>query len=441
MMINIRKPFFTLLCCGILASCGKAPVGTPTVQPNLLMVTFDTLRADHLGAYGSGAGLTPNFDALAEKSVMFDNAYAVSSTTAPSHATIFSGLYPNEHGVLKNGVALSGDVTTVAEVLRDYGYSTAAFVSSYVLGELFDLDQGFDLYDEDFNFKRRRLGVLTVEAASKWISEQPNDKPWCVWVHFMDPHKPYRQPAEYLDPYITSALEGNDLDMASYNGAVAYMDSALPALLSSIDAQQADAGTLMAITADHGELFGEHGNFGHGTNLYQDVMRVPLIFNHSTLQSSRFTKDVGLIDFAPTVLDLLNIKLDVEVSGTSLLPFAGEGVATARPVFMQRRLFDEESIKPVFEKSGINVQGPQWSVIDSGYKLIMAPDAGEVELYHLAIDPDELTNLADAESEAIQLRRMQKLLSGLLDAQTLRASITDLSPEVLQNLEQLGYAK
>jgi len=148
-----------------------------------------------------------------------------------------------------------------------------------------------------------------------------------------------------------------------------------------------------------------------------------------------------LIDFAPTVLDLLNIEFGVKVSGISLLPFAGEGVAPARPLFMQRRIFDEESIKPVFEKSGINVQGPQWSVIDRGYKLIMAPDAGEVELYHLATDPDELTDLADAESEAIQLRRMQKLLSGLLDAQTLRASITDLSPEVLQNLEQLGYAK
>lgn len=441
MMINISKPLFTLFCCGIIASCGKAPVGPPTVQPNLLMVTFDTLRADHLGAYGSSAGLTPNFDALASTSVMFDNAYAVSSTTAPSHATIFSGLYPNEHGVLKNGIELSGDVTTVAEVLRDNGYSTAAFVSSYAVNQLFGLDQGFDLYDQDFNFKRRRLGVLTAEAASEWISEQPNDKPWCVWVHFMDPHKPYKQPAEYLDPYITSELEGNDLDMASYNGAVAYMDSALPALLSSIDAQQAAAGTLMAITADHGELFGEHGYFGHGTGLYQDVMRAPLIFNHSTLPASRFTKDVGLIDFAPTVLDLLNIKFGVEVSGISLLPFTGEGVAPARPLFMQRRIFDEESITPIFEETGANVQGSQWSVIDGGYKLIMAPDAGEIELYHLAIDPDELTNLADVESAAKQLRRMQKVLSGMLDAQTLRVSITDLSPEVLQNLEQLGYAK
>jgi membrane-anchored protein YejM (alkaline phosphatase superfamily) len=162
MMINIRKPFFTLLCCGILASCGKAPVGTPTVQPNLLMVTFDTLRADHLGAYGSGAGLTPNFDALAEKSVMFDNAYAVSSTTAPSHATIFSGLYPNEHGVLKNGVALSGDVTTVAEVLRDYGYSTAAFVSSYVLGELFDLDQALTFTTKTSTLSAGAWGCLLL---------------------------------------------------------------------------------------------------------------------------------------------------------------------------------------------------------------------------------------------------------------------------------------
>ena len=440
-MINISKPFFTLLCCGMLASCGKPPVGPPTVQPNLLMVTFDTLRADHLGAYGSDAGLTPNFDALAARSVMFDNAYAVSSTTSPSHATIFSGLYPNEHGVLKNGVVLSQDVTTVAEVLRDNGYSTAAFVSSYAVHQQFDLGQGFDLYDQDFNFPRRRLGVLTAEAASEWISDQPNDKPWCVWVHFMDPHNPYRQPAEYLDPYITQELEGNDLDMASYKGAVAYMDSALPTLLGSIDTQQAAAGTLMAITADHGELFGEHGHFGHGTGLYQDLVRVPLIFNHSTLQASRFTKNVGLIDFAPTVLDLLNIKFGVEVSGISLLPFTGEGVATARPLFMQRRIFDEESIAPIFEKIGANVQGPQWSIIDGGYKLIMAPDAGEIELYHLIVDPDELTNLADVESEANQLRRMQKLLSGMLEAQTLRASITDLSPEVLQNLEQLGYAK
>ncbi len=438
-MLDRDKSVLALACIGLLASCGDAPVGPPTTQPNLLMITFDTLRADHLGAYGNLDGLTPNFDQLAAESIKFTNAYAVSSTTGPSHATIFSGLYPNEHGVLKNGVMLSDDVVTIAEVLRDNGYSTAAFVSSYIVKSDFGWVQGFDKYDEHYNFARRRWGGLTVDAASEWIADQPNDKPWCVWVHFMDPHKPYKQPAEYLEPYITSELSCNDLDMASYKGAVAYMDSVLPKLINTISSQEAGAGTLMAITSDHGELFGEHGHYGHGGGLYEDTQRAPLIFKHTSLKPQQIDTIVGLVDYTPTVLDMLNIDAGTEMSGKSLRPMIDGSDATMRTVFMQRRIFDESSVEQILAETGANVSGSQWSVIDGDYKLILAPEANEVQLFNLNTDPQELDNVA--ETDSVQLRKMRVVLSAILDAQTLRVSATELSDEVLQNLEQLGYAK
>ncbi|MAU92823.1 MAG: hypothetical protein CMJ93_01235 [Planctomycetes bacterium] len=439
-MNNISKPFFTLFCCGMLASCGKAPVGPPTVQPNLLMVTFDTLRADHLGAYGSEAGLTPNFDALASQSVMFENTYAVSSTTGPSHLTMFSGLYPNEHGVLKNAVVVSDDVVTISEHLRDNGYNTAAFVSSYVLTAQFGLSQGFDEFDEDFNLKRRRSGSYTIEAASDWIAGQPNDKPWCVWVHLMDPHKPYVQPTEYLEPYITPDLIGNDLDKASYNGAVAYTDSVLPGLMAAISAQEASAGTLMAITADHGELFGEHGHFGHGRDLFEDAVRAPLLLKHLSLEPQRIDTTVGHVDLAPTILELLKMPPMQDISGISFAPMIPDSTQrVSRPVFMQRRIFDEQGVKELLDETGVNVAGPQWAVIADGYKLTVAPEANEESLFNLAVDPDENNDLTVSDKDT--LLKMRKVLSEILDSQTLRVRSTDLSPEVLQNLEQLGYAK
>ena len=439
-MLTIDKPVFALAVFGLLISCGKAPVGPPTTQPNLLMITFDTLRADHLGAYGSSDGLSPNFDALAAGSVMFNNTYAVSSTTSPSHITMFSGLYPNEHGVLKNGVVVSDDVVTISEHLRDNGYNTAAFVSSYVLKADFGLSQGFDEFDEDFNLKRRRLGSYTIEAASDWIADQPNDKPWCVWVHLMDPHKPYTQPAEYLEPYVTPDLTGNDLHKASYKGAVAYTDSVIPDLMAAISAQEAGAGTLMAITADHGELFGEHGHFGHGRDLFEDVMRVPLLLKHSSLEPQQIDTTVGLVDFAPTILEILEIPPMQDVSGISFaLMISDSTQRVSRPVFMQRRIFDEQGIKELFDETGVNVAGPQWAVIADGYKLTVAPEANEESLFNLAVDPGENNDLTVSEKDA--LLKMRNVLSEMLDSQTLRVSSTDLSPEVLQNLEQLGYAK
>ncbi|MDP6963908.1 MAG: sulfatase, partial [Planctomycetota bacterium] len=385
------------------------------------MITFDTLRADHLGPYGSSHGLTPNFDALASDSVMFSNAYAVSSTTGPSHATIFTGLYPNEHGVLKNGVLMSDEIVTIGEVLRDKGYETAAFVSSYAVNSQFGLVQGFNSYDEDYNFKNRRLGELTIEAASEWIADQPNDQPWCVWVHLMDPHKPYRQPKEYLDPYINEDLEGNELDKASYKGAVAYMDSVLPELMQTIETQESPAGTLMAITADHGELFGEHNHYGHGRDLYEDAVRAPLIFRHPSLDARVIDSYVGLVDFSPTVLELLELDGMHEVSGKSLAKLVlGEENSVSRPLFMQRRIFNDESVKALLDKTGVNVAGPQWAIIDGGYKLTVAPEANEESLFNLHEDPQELNDLTAVDKE--NLLRMRSLLSSMLDSQQLRIS-------------------
>ena len=256
----------------------------------------------------------------------------------------------------------------------------------------------------------------------------------------MDPHKPYVQPTEYLEPYITPDLIGNDLDKASYKGAVAYTDSVIPDLMAAISAQEAGAGTLMAITADHGELFGEHGHFGHGRDLFEDVVRAPLLFKHSSLEPQRIDTTVGLVDFAPTILELLEMPPMQDVSGISfalMIPDSTQRVS--RPVFMQRRIFDEQGIKELFDETGVNVAGPQWAVIADGYKLTVAPEANEESLFNLSVDPGENNDLTVSDKDT--LLKMRKVLSEILDSQTLRVRSTDLSPEVLQNLEQLGYAK
>ena len=436
----IHIVFLTLAIFGMKYWLDRSGPKTPTTSPNLLVITFDTLRADHLGVYGGEGELSLNFDGLARESVMFSNVYAPSATTGPSHATIFTALHPNEHGVLKNGVVLADDVTTLAEVLSGEGYATAAFVSSFVMKGQFGWTQGFDEYNEKFNIPRRRLGHLTIEAASDWIADRDQDEPWFVWVHLMDPHKPYRQPEPFRRDYVDPSLKDKrEIEKALYNGAVAYTDSVLPKLFETINSQHGPAKTLMAVTADHGELFGEHGHYGHGAALYEDVVRVPLIFNYPGVPVKVIEDTVGLVDFTPTVLDLLDIPFEDKVSGRSLVAAIDGDEGISHPVFMQRRIYDETSVKKIQKENGVNVSGPQWGFIFDGYKFVAAPEAGEQSLFRYLEDPAEANNLVDKEPK--KAREMARMLEDFLSNQVLRVSQTELSDEVLSNLAELGYVK
>jgi len=236
---------------------------------NVLFITLDTTRADHLGCYGSVDATTPNLDAVAEHGTRFEQAFSAVPLTLPSHATMMTGLYPPEHGVRVNGMHRLGDgIPTLAEVFKQHKYQTAAFVAAFVLDKRFGLTRGFDVYDDykvpetknayENNMYKYRRGDVVVDSALAWMKTN-SAKPFFCWVHFYDPHRPYYYKK---DPY---------------NKSITFMDRQVGRLLKSLREQKLMSRTVIVLVADHGEGLGEHNEDEHGLLLQPAVMRVPLI--------------------------------------------------------------------------------------------------------------------------------------------------------------------
>lgn len=289
-------------------------------QLSVLLITLDTTRADRLGCYGYSKAETPNIDWFASRGVRFANAYASVPLTFPSHCSIMTGTYPLYHGARNNGnYRLHSDLLTLAEILKDKGYNTAAFVSSFTVDSRFGLDQGFEIYDDDFrrgqafkalNAERRAEEVF--EPFSSWIETRKRG-PFFCWLHFFDPHLPYDPPSPYKEKF------AHEL----YDGEVAYMDYYVGKVIEKLKEKNLLSQVLIVLAGDHGEAFGEKGESGHGVFLYEESLRVPLIFYADyRLPVNRIIKArVRLIDIMPTILDLLEITIPKEVQGKSLLPY------------------------------------------------------------------------------------------------------------------------
>jgi len=396
-------------------------------RPNVLLITIDTLRWDHVGAYGGSNVSTTAIDGLAARGVRFETAIMHVPLTAPSHASILTGLTPVRHGVRDNGAfALPASVPTLATILRDAGYTTAGFISGFPLDRRFGFAKGFDVYDDRLPRGRMSRGIGATERhadettarVNAWIDQQTqpdtraNARPWFVWVHYFDPHAPYEPPAEYQQRAATP-----------YDGEIAFVDAQIARLLQHLADRAVLDATVTLLTADHGESLGEHGEETHGVFIYDSTLRVPWIVAGAGVPSGRVAHDVARgIDVAPTLLDLAGVAAPAALDGRSL-----------RAAIEGRSMPDE----PAYMESLLASRNFGWAplrgVRDAQWKYIDAPAR---EVYDLSRDPHESANRFAGQSE--RASAMAHVLSVATERPTPAAS-EPVTADTVARLRSLGY--
>ncbi len=414
-----------LVVAGLLAVAGavtflRRPAAAPKsgLRPHILLVTLDTVRADHIGCYGARGASTPTLDGLAARGVRFATAVAHAPLTAPSHASILTSRTPLGHGVRDNGAyVLPEGVPTVAEDLKRAGYRTAAFVSGFPLTRRFGLDRGFDTYDDHLprGTDPRRTAYVersadrTTDAALQWLDSTPaGSDPLFLWVHYFDAHAPYEPPAEFLSR-VGSA----------YAGEISFVDAQLARLLARIEGR---GPTLVLVTADHGESLGEHGEDTHGIFLYDSTLRVPFVVAGPGVPSGQVATTVARgIDVAPTLLDYAGL----EAKGAE-----GRSLRTAAA---GQRLDDA----PTYSESLHSQLQYGWAPLHAWrtarYKFIEAPRA---ELYDLQDDPQEAKDRGREDAAKLETLRgqLQKVM-----ATTTPIATQAIDAETAARLDALGY--
>lgn len=428
-----------------LAGCGREagtrPPGSPAPgkpRPNLLLVTIDTLRADHVGCYGYPRGITPVMDRLAARSTLFANVYAPLPLTGPNHTTILTGRPPWDTGVRYNGLALGRAETTLAEILAARGYETAAFVSAWPLHHTVSgLDQGFDLYDDQFHGVER-LAPATTHAAMRWIRRE-HHAPFLAWVHYFDPHAPYAPPEPFRSRWI---LEGPEprRQVSLYDGEIAFADAALGVLLRGLARQGLDATTAVVVTSDHGESLLEHDDpFDHGDLLFEEHIRVPLLVRPpGGVAPRRVAQPLLSTDILAMMLETLGLPVPEGVP-RGPLPGTGGGGARARfHAFFESNQCDTEAQAKTHCWPPGNA-GKLHALLDGPWKLIRHPKSGGIDwmLFNLASDPRETQNLWStggerAEAMRAELERWRQSLPPAPDR-------PDVDRESLRKLRELGY--
>ena len=317
----MRLPLSSLSLLLLAAACGDqgardvGPVPGFAEGNNLLVVTLDTTRADRLGCYGFDAARTPVLDRLAARGVLAERALTVAPITLPAHASLFTGLYPIDHGVRDNGIFVLADEShTLAETLAARGYQTAAFVSSFILARATGIAQGFDHFDDRMTssggrsvHEVERGAADTVDAALAWLNEG-HPEPWFLWLHFFDPHAPYEPPASF------AKMAGSP-----YDREIAHVDQELGRFLERYGQGGRLERTLLVALSDHGEGLGEHREATHGLFVYDSTMQIPLILSHPALRPARIAGQIVLVDLMPTLLEALGVAAPVAMSGASFL--------------------------------------------------------------------------------------------------------------------------
>jgi choline-sulfatase len=415
-----------------VGSCARRLGGGAAARQNLLLVTLDTVRADHLGSYGYASAETPALDRLAREGIRFDRAISAVPLTLPSHATILSGLTPPHHGLHNNGAGrLPEAVPTLATLLSGAGYRTGAFVGSFVLDHRFGLARGFDVYDDEIerdpsapgSLEAERPGSQVTDRALAWLETAAGDRerPFFAWVHFYDAHAPYTPPEPYAERHKDSP----------YDGEIAFVDAQVGRLLGFLDRRGLAPSTVVAVVADHGEALGEHGELTHGLLLYEPTLRVPLILRVPGLPSGRrLEAPVSLADLAPTLAGLFGRRLEERRSGQAARPPDGRDLSAAlrkaaEPA--EADIYSETEYPRTLGWSGL-------SALRRGrLKYIAAPRA---ELYDLGRDPTEASNLLAGGTRRADLQdRLAKLSAGAIAA----ATAAGRADETAAKLASLGY--
>jgi arylsulfatase A-like enzyme/cytochrome c-type biogenesis protein CcmH/NrfG len=400
----------------------------PPPATNVLLITIDTLRADHIGCYGYKQIKTPNIDSLAADGARFERAFAVVPVTLPSHTTMLTGTYPMLSGMHDfSGNKLSPLQPTLATVLKESGYATGAVVGSAVLDSRFGLNHGFDFYYDHFDFNRldeanldqmERPGNVVADVALDWLG-QNSQKKFFLWMHLYDPHYPYQPPEPYAREYASHP----------YDGEIAFADAQVGRVLQFLKDKGLYKNTLIVLSGDHGESLGEHGEKTHGFFIYNATMRVPLIVRLPRSTTARVVTDpVSLVDLMPTVLSALGIEIPSQVQGKSLLPAIQEDKGD------RNRSLYSETYLPRLHFDWSELRGTE----NTKYHFIDAP---RPELYDLTKDPGELHNLfTDKKAVAEEMRAKLEGLIREYSAGKELAEKTGLDPAMMERLKALGYA-
>ena len=514
-------PRLVLLLALLAAACDPRPepsAATPNRRaPNVVLVTIETLRADHVGSYGYPRNTTPNLDRLAAEGARFATTIAQAPFTLPSVTSLMTGRTPPHHGVRNHPATLAPEIETLAERFQEAGYQTAAMTRHTWLRRKSGLDQGFDAYHNNKFAAGLDARSLSL-AATDWLEKRDPEKPFFLWLHFLDPHLPYTpaypyavlfheahgadervehlrammaveresyEPTPYADisggPYYDLVFPYYPqnpilLDLAFwrrsrgsiffdkgsyqeddvrevrdlYDGAVAYTDDNLARILKTLAELELETSTIVAVTADHGEAFGEHGlSFTHDFTLYDEVLRVPLVVRYPGViePGTEIDQQVRLMDLGPTLLELAELEPFEGVEATSLAPLLEGGSVPFLNAFAEsapkRRMFLEQE-RIYFE----GIRGKWRSLRTERWKLIKIPhpDGDRYELYDIVIDPKESRNLYnELPGEALKLVPVLRAwVEGdpARDADTSAAEedeLEGLDPAAIEQLKALGY--
>jgi tetratricopeptide (TPR) repeat protein len=420
--VNGHRLRFAVVVVTLLTACtgcrwfaGRQPVsGGPVI-----LISIDTLRADHLPVYGYAGVRTPAIDALAKTSTLFEHAYTHAPQTLPAHTSILTGELPFQTGVRDNvGFTLKDGQWTLARALHDDGYATGGFVSAYVLRSATRINQGFDTYDDDLpaaSSERslgqvQRDGALTLAAAENWFDARKSDRVF-MFVHFYEPHKPYAPPARFSQ-------------YAPYDGEIAYADELVGRLFDKLRAANLFDRATIVLLADHGEGLGDHGEQEHGMFLYQETTHIPLMVKLPGQRAARrVAEPVQHIDVAPTILALEGVAKPADLRGRDLRPLIdGSGTVPETGIYA-------EALESRYHFGWSEL----YSLTDARYRLIRAP---RDELYDLQTDPKEEASIATGRPQIHQAMR------GALDQILAGAAITApsaVSESDRQRLAALGY--
>ncbi len=395
---------------------------------NVILITVDTLRADRIGCYGFSRVETPAIDYFAQLGVKFDTCIATTPLTLPSHTSILTGTLPLFHGVRDNGgFVVPPELKTIAELFKEQGYATAAFVGAYVLDSKWGLDQGFDYYFDRFDLgKFEKISLATVQRPAnevmdetlKWLDGNKKKK-FFAWIHLYDPHTPYEPPSPFDAKYPNHP----------YLGEIAFTDTQLARLWKFLEDADLTDNIFLIFTSDHGESLGEHEEATHGFFIYQEAVHVPLIFvtPFERLQGLSVSRVVSIVDVMPTMLEMIGLPIPLEVQGKSLVP------GFFRPAKGDNAYAYAETFYPRFHYGWSELQSFQ----NRRFKLIISPDP---ELYDLEHDPDEMRNLAPVERKLLtDLEKRATQFIAAASENALELDFRKIDEETREKLAALGY--
>ena len=419
-----RRAEALCLVAAALALAMLASAQTP--RPNLLLVTLDTVRADHLGSYGFKSAQTPVLDRLAREGVRFADATTHAPITGPAHAGILTGRYPARFGIRDNAATpIPAEAVTLAEILKGAGYRTGAFIGSFVLDRAYGFDQGFDVFDAEFKgfdprarLNAERPATAVVERAVSWLRALPQGQPFFAWIHLYDAHSPYTPP-----PPFDVAFKSRP-----YDGEIAGVDRAIGSVIALLEERGQLERTVVVAIGDHGEGLGEHGEDTHGVFLYDSVLRIPWLMRllGKDRAGTVIGEQVRAIDLMPTVLDALGVSPPAGLDGVSVGSVTGGRL--------------RRDVPPAYAETYYSKLHYGWSQLRAvrvgDWKFIEAPRS---ELYSLRNDPGERIDVVSRQGGLAS--RLGAELSGIASAWSQLPERTAPAPdrETMERLRSLGY--